>query len=102
MIRAEYDSQADALSIDLAEADGWDDSLVIDDSACRVALSGGVPVNVELLAPTSNLHLLAEAARVLGIEQSRLEAAAGSALAAPDTVVSLTFSAPAGSSDPGR
>lgn len=102
MIKAEYDSQADALSIDLLEADGWDDSIVIDDSACQVALADGVPVNVELLAPASNLHLLAEAAKTLQIDQARLEAAAGSALAAPDTVISLTFSTPAGSSDPGR
>jgi hypothetical protein len=42
-MRAEYDSQADALSIDLVVVDRWDDSDAIDDDYCTVALAGGRP-----------------------------------------------------------
>ncbi|MFZ9668302.1 MAG: hypothetical protein ACO3CR_00410 [Solirubrobacterales bacterium] len=101
-MRAEYDSEADALSISLIDAPRWEESVVIDDSYCRLELAKGVPVNIELLSPSKSLHLLDLAAERAGIDPEEVHAAARSALAAPDTVVSLTFSAPAGSSDPGR
>ena len=94
-MRAEYDSQADALSIDLIQAEQWDGTDAIDDDYCNVALAGGQAANVELLAPSEHLDLLAVAAERHGLEAVALEAAARSALAAPDRVVVLDVLAPA-------
>ena len=94
-MRAEYDSGADALSIDLIEATRWDGSDAIDDDYCTVALVGEGPANVELLAPAAHLELLAVAAARYGLDAEALEAAARSALAAPDRTVVLDVSAPA-------
>lgn len=87
-MRAEYDSQADALSIELL-AESWDDGDQIDDTYCTVALAGGRPANVELIAPREHLDLLAVAAERHGLDHQALVAAAQSALAAPDRPVVL-------------
>jgi hypothetical protein len=89
---AEYDSEADALSIDLIEAAVWEESVSIDDTYCQVALSGGLPVNIELLSPAGGLHLLDQVADRFGIARDEVQAAARSALAAPDRQVTLRFS----------
>ncbi|MGI9021359.1 MAG: hypothetical protein ACR2G3_11695 [Solirubrobacterales bacterium] len=94
-MRALYDSQADALSIDLIDADRWDSSEVIDPDYCTIALAAGRPANVELLAPREHLSLLERAATSHGLDSVALTAAAQSALAAPDRQVSLDVSAPA-------
>jgi len=47
------------------------------------------PVNIELLSPAKHLPLLAVAARRHRLDAEALEAAARSALAAPDRVVVL-------------
>lgn len=94
-MRAEYDSQADALSIDLIHAERWDGSDAIDDDYCNVALANGRAANVELLAPAEHLDLLAVASERHGLDAVALEAAARSALAAPDRVVVLEVLAPA-------
>ena len=94
-MRAEYDSEADALSIDLLEVDRWDGHEAVDDTHCHVAFAGEEPANVELLSPAGNLPLLAVAAERFGLDAQALEAAARSALAAPDRVVVLEVSAPA-------
>ena len=91
-MRADFDSEADALSIDLNVAGRWDGNVEIDDTYCRVATSGGVPVNVELLNPADHLDLLEMAAEVTGVEARALKAAATSAITVPDTVVTLEFS----------
>lgn len=88
-MRAEYDSTADALSIDLIEAERWDSSDPVDDDYCTVALAGGRPANVELLSPRDHLALLGVAAGRHGLDAQALEAAARSALAAPDRTVVL-------------
>jgi uncharacterized protein YuzE len=88
-MRAEYDSEADALSIDLIEAEQWDASDPIDDDYCTLAFAGGRAANIELLAPAQHLELLALAAKRHGLDQEALEAAARSALAAPDRTVVL-------------
>ena len=85
MMRADFDSEADALSIDLNVAGRWDGNVEIDDPHCRVAPSGGVPVNI-------GLDLLEMAAEVTGVEARALKAAATSAITVPDTVVTLEFS----------
>lgn len=88
-MRAEYDSEADALPIDLVDVERWDQSDEIDSDDCRVALAGGKPANVELLSPAEHLDLLATAASKHGLDQKALEAAAQSALAAPDRPILL-------------
>ena len=88
-MRAEYDSQADALSIDLIHVEHWDSSDEIDDDYCNVALAGGQPANIELLSPAEHIDLLAAAAQRYGLDREALEAAARSALAAPDRAVVL-------------
>ncbi len=88
-MRAEYDSEADALSIDLIEVTKWDRSDAIDGDYCTVALARGRPANVELLSPAAHLELLGVAAERHGLDAEALEAAARSALAAPDRTVVL-------------
>lgn len=88
-MRAEYDSRADALSIDLAPAEHWEHGEGVDPDFCTVAFADGRPVNVELIAPREHLELLARAAERYGLDAEALEAAARSALAAPDRPVVL-------------
>lgn len=87
-MRAEYDSQADALSIELL-TESWDDGDQIDDTYCTVALAGGRPANIELISPREHLDLLAVAAERHRLDHQALVAAAQSALAAPDRPVVL-------------
>jgi len=88
-MRAEYDSVADALSIDLAPAERWDRAEGVDADYCTVSFAGHEPANVELIAPREHLDLLAQAAERFGLDGEALEAAARSALAAPDRIVVL-------------
>jgi hypothetical protein len=94
-MRAQYDSQADALSIDLIDVKEWDGSDAIDDDYCSVALASGRPANVELLAPRDHLGLLVRTADRYDLDVQALEAAAQSALAAPDRTIVLDVLAPA-------
>jgi len=50
-LKADYDSEADALSIALIEVDRWDDGVGVDEDFCNVAFSQGQPANVALLYP---------------------------------------------------
>ncbi len=88
-MRAEYDSQADVLSIDLIPAERWDGSDAVDDDFCTVATVDARPANVELLSPAQHLDLLVRAAERHGLDAEALQAAARSALAAPDRTVVL-------------
>ncbi|MFL5819039.1 MAG: hypothetical protein ACJ76L_15775 [Conexibacter sp.] len=88
-MRAEYDSQADALSIDLVTVERWDRGEGVDEDYCTVSFADGTPVNVELIAPGEHIELLARAAERFGLDGEAIEAAARSALAAPDRVVVL-------------
>lgn len=92
-MKADYDSQADALSIDLAAVDHWQDSEVIDDDCCVVALAEGRPVNIELLYPAENLKVLEKAADHFDLDHEAIEVAAKAALAAPDRLVEIDLSA---------
>jgi hypothetical protein len=88
-MRADYDSQADVLSIDLIQAERWNGSDAVDADFCTVATVDERPANVELLSPARHLDLLAVAAERHGLDAQALEAAARSALAAPDRTVVL-------------
>ena len=88
-MRADYDSEADALSIDLVEVDRWDGGEDVDGTYCHVVFADDRPVNVELLNPHDHLDLLAAAAERYGLDGTALIAAAKAALAAPDRPVTL-------------
>jgi hypothetical protein len=89
MMRADYDSKADALSIDLVATERWDGVDHVDDDFCNVAFSNGRPANVELLYPRDHLDLLEVAAQHHDLDATALIAAAQAALAAPDRPVTL-------------
>ncbi|MGH2981983.1 MAG: hypothetical protein ACRDKV_08075 [Solirubrobacterales bacterium] len=86
-MRAEYDSRADVLSIDLIEVERWDGSDAVDADFCTIATVGDRPANIELLSPAQHLDLLAVAAERHDLDAEALDAAARSALAAPDRTV---------------
>jgi hypothetical protein len=92
-MRAEYDSQADALSLDRLQVEHWDGAdEPIDDAFCQVALTGGSPANIELLAPADHLDLFDRVAERYGLDQRALRATARTALGAPERIVELDVS----------
>jgi hypothetical protein len=92
-MHADYDSQADALSIDLIQFDRIEGQDSVHDTYCQVAFARGRPANVELLNPASHLDLLSVAAERYELDGGALLAAAQAALAAPDRLVDLKLSA---------
>jgi len=72
-MRAEYDSEADVLSIDLIQAQRWNGSDAVDDDFCTVATVDDRPANVELLSPAQHLNLLTVAAQRHGLDAEALE-----------------------------
>ncbi len=92
-MKADYDSEANALSIDLIAVKHWDDGKSVDkEQHCNVAFSKGRLANVELLYPADNLSLLSVAAKRFDLDSEALLAAAQAALAAPDREVTLGLS----------
>jgi hypothetical protein len=94
-MKADYDSKADAVSIDLIEVDRWDGGDGVDDDYCNVSFSKGRVANVALLNPRHHLQLLELAAERYDLDAVALVAAAQAALAAPDHVVTVEVAAPA-------
>jgi hypothetical protein len=86
-MKIDYDSEADALSIDLVEVDHWDFGEEIEKTSCTVAIRDGRPVNVELLSPAKNLSQLEIAAKRFDLDPQALLAAARAGLSAPDRLV---------------
>jgi hypothetical protein len=93
MMKADYDSQADAVSVELCRFDHFDDQYQVDDDYCTVGFAQGRPVNVALLNPAEHLELLEVAAERYELDAVTLVAAVQAALAAPDRVVTLKVSA---------
>jgi len=89
MMRADYDSEADALSIELQRFEHYERQDQVDDDYCTVGFAQGSPAHVELLAPARHLDLLDVAAERYDLDGGALIAAAQAALAAPDRVVEL-------------
>jgi hypothetical protein len=88
-MRADYDSKAKALSIDLIEVDRWEGSEEVEPRV-NVAIANEVPVNIELLYPDQGLEQpLRAAAACYGLDIEALIAAARAAIAAPDRTVTL-------------
>ncbi|MHB8693618.1 MAG: hypothetical protein ACYDHH_20465 [Solirubrobacteraceae bacterium] len=93
MMRADYDSTANAISITIADATHADASDEVHARAI-VALDRGTPVEVQLLYPDMGVvEPLAAVASRYGLDREALQAAAQSALAAPDRVVTVEVAA---------
>jgi len=88
-MRADYDSEADALSITLRPIDRYDDQEQVDDDYCNVGIVDEKAVDVELLYPAEHLDLLQVAAERYELDGTALLAAARAALAVPDRLVSM-------------
>jgi hypothetical protein len=92
-VRADYDSAANAISITITDAMSAGRSDEVHARAI-VALADGQPVEVQLLYPDMGLaEPLAAVAERYDLDREALAAAAQSALAAPDRVVSLEVAA---------
>jgi hypothetical protein len=92
-MRADYDSTANAISIAIANVPHADESDVVHSRAI-VALAEGKPVEVQLLYPDMGIgEPLAAVADRYDLDGEALHAAAQSALAAPDRVVTLEVEA---------
>jgi Protein of unknown function (DUF2283) len=92
-MRADYDSEANALSIDLLPARRWEGSEGVGERV-NVAFASGKPVNVELLYPNLGLEEpLQDTAARYGLDAEALVATAQAAIAAPDRVVTVDVAA---------
>lgn len=88
-MRAEYDSQANAISIDLEIVDRWEGGVEVHPRS-NVAIANQRPVNVELLYPDLGIEepLRAVADRYL-LDAEALITAARAAVSAPDRPVAI-------------
>jgi uncharacterized protein YuzE len=92
-MKADYDTEANALSISLLQGERSDDGVSVDEQEfCSVALSKEKVTSIELLFPADNLELLRLAGERFDLDSEALLAAARAALAAPDRVVTLGLS----------
>jgi hypothetical protein len=88
-MKADYDSKANAMSIDLVGAASWEYCEKVTDRV-NVAIANGHPVNVEILYPTKGVdEQLRIAAKRYNLDAEALIAAAQAALAAPDRAITL-------------
>lgn len=89
-MKAYFDSEANAVSIDLLDVDHWDDGDEFDEYYCTIAFSNDRLANIGLLYPSEKLHLLGDVAQRYDLDASKLTAAARAALAAPDRTVTIS------------
>lgn len=88
-MKAYFDSEANAVSIDLLDVDHWDDGGEFDEYYCTVAFSRGRAANIGLLYPNEHLHLLEAVAERYRLDARALIDTAKAALAAPDRTVRI-------------
>jgi hypothetical protein len=96
MMRADYDSEADAIAITVVELEDDHEPAKGDavHERCTVALVDGKVVDVEILYPALGLdEPLAKAAARYALDLEALTAAARSSLAAPNRVITLDVAA---------
>lgn len=91
-MRADFDSEANALDLELVQFEHYDDQEQVDDDFCTVGFAGGQLVDVELLDPADHLDLLEVVADRYDLDGTALLAAAKAALAAPDRLVTMDLS----------
>lgn len=89
-MKAYFDSEANAVSIDLLDVDHWDDGDEFDEYYCTVAFSKGRLANIGLLYPSEKLGLLGDVADRYDLDATKLVAAARAAIADPDHTVTIT------------
>jgi len=89
-MKAYFDSEANAVSIDLLEVDHWDDGDEFDEYYCTVAFSKNRLANIGLLHPSEKLELLEAVAQRYDLDATKLIAGAKAALASPDRTVTLS------------
>ncbi|HWC49555.1 MAG TPA: hypothetical protein VG448_11795 [Solirubrobacterales bacterium] len=89
-MKADFDSEANAVGIELIEVDRWDDGDCFDEDYCNLGFSKGRLVYIGLLCPSDNLHLLKAVSETYGLDTEELVALAKAALAAPDRVVTVS------------
>ena len=89
-MKAYFDSEANAISIDLLEVDYWDDGGEFDEYYCTVAFSKGRVANIGLLYPREKLGLLEAVAERYSLDARELIASAKAALAAPNRAVTVS------------
>lgn len=87
-MRAQYDSDANAISIELAQVEKADRADQVHTRAV-VAVRGEQPIELQLLYPDLGLAEPLAAASRHGLDREALAAAAAAALAAPDRSVSV-------------
>jgi hypothetical protein len=88
-VRVEYDAQANAIAITIAERTSADRGDEVHPRAI-VALEHGEPVAVQLLYPDAGLDdPIGVVAHRYGLDREALNAAARAALAAPDRTVMI-------------
>lgn len=93
-MRADYDSEADVLAIDLRAFERYERQEHVDDDYCVVSFAAGEPVRIALLSPGAHIDLLLAAAERFELDGTALVATAQAALAAPDRIVELKVGAP--------
>jgi len=91
-MRADFDSEANALDLELFRFRHYDYQEQVDDDFCTVGFAGGRLASVELLDPADHLDLLEVVARRYEFDGAALLAAAKAALAAPDRLVTMDLS----------
>ncbi len=89
-MKAYFDSEANAVSIDLLVVDHWDDGDEFDEYYCTIAFNKGRLVNIGLLYPSEKLSLLEAVAERYHLDAGQLVAVAKAALAAPDRSVTIS------------
>ena len=89
-MRGDFDTEADALEIDLIRSDRAECADIVDDTYCHVAMMGEEAVRISLLAPADHLDLLAVVAGRHDLDAEELLATAKAALAAPDHLVEVS------------
>ena len=92
-MRVDYDSEADALDIELFPFERFERQETVHDTYCQVGFAKGVPASVELLNPSDQIPLLDVAAERYDLDAAALKAAARAALAAPDRVIKIEVGA---------
>lgn len=89
-MKAHYDSEANALGVELIDVDRWDDGDGFDEDYCNLGFSEGRLVYIGLLCPSDNLHLLEAVSKTYELDAEELIASAKAALAAPDCAVTVS------------
>jgi hypothetical protein len=79
MMRGDFDTEANALEIDLIRSRYADYTDIVDETYCHVAMVGEEAVNVSLLDPAEHLDLLARVAERYDLDAEELLATAQAA-----------------------